>query len=81
MNRHPIELVMPFFHWLDCVIAEYGLYIYLVAVWVSPFLIAWILSGGFWRRQPRRRIATARRVMARSSAARPPLPPSIVVGP
>jgi hypothetical protein len=35
MNRHPIELVMPLFHWLDWIIAEYGLYIYLVAVWVQ----------------------------------------------
>ena len=45
MNRHPIELVTPVFRWLDWVIAEYGLYIYLVAVWASPFLIAWILNG------------------------------------
>ena len=45
MDRHPLELVTPVFHWLDWVIAEYGLYIYLVAVWASPFLIAWILNG------------------------------------
>ncbi len=40
MNRHPIELVTPVFRWLDWIIATYGLYIYLVAVWASPFLIA-----------------------------------------
>jgi len=73
MNRHPIELVTPLFHWLDWIIAEYGLYIYLVAVWASPFLIAWILRGGCWRARPRRRIVVG---MPRSSAAPPPLPPS-----
>ena len=78
MNRHPIELVMPLFHWLDWIIAEYGLYIYLVAIWASPFLIAWILSGGFWRKRPRRRVFV---VMPRSSAVPPPLPPSMEASP
>jgi len=81
MNRHPIEFVMPVFQWLDWVIAEYGLYIYLVAVWASPFLIAWILSGGFWRTRPRRRIPAVRRVTAPSSAVPPPLPLSRVESP
>ncbi len=78
MNRHPIELVMPLFHWLDWIIAEYGLYIYLVAIWASPFLIAWILRGGFWRKRPRRRVVV---VMSRSSAVPPPLPPSTEASP
>jgi len=54
MNRHPIELFEPVFRWLDWLIAEHGHQIYLVMVWTSPFLIAWILRGGFWRRRPRR---------------------------
>ncbi len=78
MNRHPIELVTPLFHWLDWIIAEYGLYIYLVAIWASPFLIAWILRGGFWRKRPRRRVLV---VMPRSSAVPPPLPPSTEANP
>jgi len=78
MNRHPIELVTPLFHWLDWIIAEYGLYIYLVAIWASPFLIAWILRGGFWRKRPRRRVLV---VMPRSSAVPPPLPPSTEASP
>ena len=77
MDRHPLELVTPVFHWLDWVIAEYGLYIYLVAVWASPFLIAWILRGGFWRTRPRPRSAAVRRIMTPSSAVPPPLPRNI----
>ena len=55
MNRHPIELLEPVFRWLDWLIAEHGHHIYIAMVWVSPFLIAWILRGGCWRRRTRRR--------------------------
>ena len=77
MNHHPIELFIPVFRWLNRVMAEYGLYIYLVAVWASPFLIAWILRGGFWRRRPRPRISAMQRIMPSSSAVPPPLPRNI----
>ena len=53
MNRHPIELLEPVFRWLDWLIAEHGHHIYIVMVWASPFLIAWILRGGCWRRRRR----------------------------
>src|SRR5437762_13361203 len=79
MNRHPIEMVTPIFRWLDWIIATYGVHIYLVAVWAAPFLIAWILSGGFWRTRPR--IAAVRRVMPLGSALPPPLPPSTEANP
>lgn len=81
MNRHPIELVTPVFRWLDWIITTYGIYIYLVAVWAAPFLIAWILSGGFCRPRPRRRTAAVRRVMPRSSGVPPPLPSSTEASP
>ena len=32
MKQHPIETLDPVFRWLDYVIAEYGLYIYMVVV-------------------------------------------------
>jgi hypothetical protein len=56
MNQHPIVLLYPLFRWLNYAVAEYGLYLYMATVWLSPLLIAWILNGGFWRRpaQPRR---------------------------
>ena len=79
MKQHPIETLDPVFRRLDWVIAEYGLYIYMVMVWLSPLLIAWILRGGFWRRQPRRRrVMKAPPVIPQTKATPPPLPVIIV---
>ena len=39
------------FHWLDGLIYDEGDYLYLMFVYVSLPLIAWILSGGLRRRQ------------------------------
>ena len=76
MNQHPAVVLDPVFRWLNDFIRDYGLYIYMVCVWLSPLLLAWILSGGFWRR-PRRYIVMAPPVIQQTKATPPPLPPSI----
>ena len=81
MNQHPTELLKPVFQWLDWLIDEYGVYIYLVFVWISPFLIAWILQGGFWRRRQTRHSVCVLPVLLvpTDSPPRqvpPPLPPT-----
>jgi len=81
MNRHPIELLEPVFRWLDWLIAEHGHHIYLVMVWASPFLIAWILRGGFWRRGPRRSALWVQTSSPPSQPVPPPLPPIIETKP
>ena len=77
MNQHPIEMLDPVFRWLDGVIAEHGLEIYLVMVWLSPLLIVWILSGGFWRRPMRRQYVVNAPPVIKAQATPPPLPPVI----
>ena len=40
------ELLQPVFHFLDRMIREYGDVLYILLVYASIPLIAWILSGG-----------------------------------
>ena len=80
MHNDPIYLLSPVFHWLDGIIRDYGLYIYMVAVWLSPFLIAWVLSGGLRRRHARQQhIATIPVIVIRRTVKPPPspLPPEL----
>ena len=74
MNQHPVELLEPVFRWLDGIIRDQGLYIYMAIVWLSPFLIAWSLSGGLWRRPPRRRIVKVPPIIEQTKVTPPPLP-------
>lgn len=78
MNQHPITVVEPIFNWLDWLIAERGLYLYMAAVWLSPLLIVWILRGGFGRRpvQLPRYVVKPPPVPQRPATTPPPLPES-----
>jgi hypothetical protein len=39
-----------FFNVLDGLIADYGVYLYLVLVWLALAVVAWIISGGLRKR-------------------------------
>ena len=52
MNLNPAEVLNPLFNCLDTLIADYGVYCYLVFVWLSVGVIAWVLSGGLRRKRP-----------------------------
>ena len=51
MNLNPADVLNPVFNFLDALISDYGVYLYLVFVWLSLAVIAWVLSGGLRRRQ------------------------------
>jgi len=56
MNLNAGEVLKPVFDFLNAAIADYGVYLYLVLVWVSVVVLAWIFSGGLRRKmrhQPR----------------------------
>jgi hypothetical protein len=50
MNLNPADLLNPVFNALDTMISNYGVYLYLVFVWLALLAIAWIFSGGLRKR-------------------------------
>ena len=69
-----------FYHFLDRMIREYGDYLYMLLVYLSVPLIAWILSGGLRRRRRRPEPGGPRIIIVvlRQPAEPPPLPPPII---
>ncbi len=49
MNLYPADVLNPIFNALDALISNYGVYLYLLFVWLSLVVIAWVLGGGLRR--------------------------------
>jgi len=71
------ELLQPVFHFLDRMIREYGDVLYILLVYASIPLIAWILSGGLRRKQTRQLNHTSI-IVIWPPVRPPPLPPPII---
>jgi hypothetical protein len=50
MILNPAAVLNPVFNVLDALISDYGVYCYLVFVWLALLVIAWIFSGGLRKR-------------------------------
>ena len=79
MNLNPATVLNPLFNALDALIADYGVYLYLVFVWLSLVVIAWILSGGLRRKRSQGNSATV--ISGIIFTTRPPnqSPPPIII--
>ena len=79
MNLNPATVLNPVFNALDSLIADYGVYLYLVFVWLSLVVIAWILSGGLRRKRSQGNSATV--ISGIIFTTRPPnqSPPPIIL--
>jgi hypothetical protein len=58
MKLNPADVLNPVFNALDALISNYGVYLYLVFVWLSLAMIAWVLGGGLRRRRSQGNSAT-----------------------
>ena len=50
MILNPAMALNPVFNVLDALISDYGVYLYLVFVWLALLVTAWIFSGGLRKR-------------------------------
>ena len=79
MSLNPSVVLNPVFNALDALILNYGVYLYLVFVWLSLGAIAWVLSGGLRRKRPQGNSTTI--IPGIIFTTRPPnqSPPPIVI--
>lgn len=79
MSLNPAAVLNPVFKFLDALISNCGVYLYLVFVWLSLAVIAWVLGGGLRRRRSQGNSATV--IPGIIFTTRPPnqSPPPIVI--
>ena len=79
MILNPVTVLNPVFNALDALISDYGVYLYLVFVWLSLAVIAWVLGGGLRRGRSQGNSATV--IPGIIFTTRPPnqSPPPIII--
>jgi hypothetical protein len=78
MNLNPATMVDPVFHFLDWIISESGVCLFLAFAWLSLILIAWIFSGGLHRKFPNQpHVNASIGIIIRPHT--PPPPPTIII--
>ena len=79
MILNPATVLNPVFNALDALIQDYGVYCYLVFVWLSLAVIVWILNGGLRCKRPQGNSVTI--IPGIIFTTRPPMhtPPPIII--
>ncbi len=79
MILNPATVLNPVFTYLDALISDYGVYCYLVFVWLSLGAIAWVLGGGLRRKRSQGNSATVNSGIIFMTRPTNQSPPSIII--
>jgi hypothetical protein len=79
MILNPATVLNPVSNALDALISNYGVYLYLVFVWLSLAVIAWVVGGGLRQKRPQGKSFTV--IPGIIFTTRPPnqSPPPIII--
>lgn len=72
-----LKLLPPIFNALDGLIENYGVYLYLVFVWLALAVIAWIFSGGLRKRMKGNAATVIPCIIVMTQPPRQPEPPIV----
>jgi hypothetical protein len=78
MNLNPATVLDPVFHFLDGMLEEYGVYLFLAFVWLSVLVLVWVFSGGLRRKFPNQPHVSAN-IGIIIQPHTPPPPPTIII--
>jgi len=79
MNLNPAIVLDPVFQFLNEIIAEYGIYIFIAFVWLAVVILAWVFSGGLRRKFPNQPNIQAGIGIVIKPHAPPQLPPPPII--
>ena len=72
-----LKLLPPIFNALDSLIENYGVYLYLVFVWLALAVITWIFSGGLRKRVKGNSATVIPCIIVMTQSPRRPEPPIV----
>ena len=78
MNLNPATVLDPVFHFLDWIIAEWGVCLFLAFVWLCLLVLVWVFSGGLRRKFPNQPNVNAG-IGIIIQPHKPPPPPAIII--
>ena len=79
MNLNSGTLLDAVFQFLDWIIAEWGVYLFLAFSWLSVLVLAWVFSGGLRRKFPNQPQIRAGIGIVIQPQPHTPSPPPIII--
>jgi hypothetical protein len=78
MNLNPATVLDPVFQFLDWIISEWGVDLFLAFVWLSVLVLVWVFSGGLRRKFPNQpHVSAGIGIIIQPHRPLPPSPPMI----